>query len=132
MTIELFSDLSYGLMPMRFSFNKDFGLLEADRASYCLLVSSKCRESTALLATCQNLCQVSTYRPTWVFSGLRRNDGSVSFPASCLCLSLSSSFFQVKRRDISTIRSLKSSNDKRADVVASKCSWTSSRRITPH
>lgn len=30
--------------------------------------------STALLATGQSLCQVSTYRPTWIFSGLRRND----------------------------------------------------------
>lgn len=30
--------------------------------------------STALLATGQSLCQVSTYRSTWIFSGLRWND----------------------------------------------------------
>lgn len=35
--------------------------------------------STALLATGQSLCQVSTYRPTWIFSGLRRNDRGPAF-----------------------------------------------------
>jgi len=53
---------------------------------------------TAFLATRQNLCQVSTYRPTWVFSVLRRNDDLsflLPFPASLYPIR----FFEGKRRD---------------------------------